>query len=123
MGLYASAFALDFCPFLHDTTLRMALTREDVEGLAALSRLALSDEESKRMERTLDPILEYVGRLSKIDTTGVPETEATPVPPKRLRADEPAPVDPAFRRAVLSNFPDRQADLLRVHGVFENPKG
>ncbi|MCR4256486.1 MAG: Asp-tRNA(Asn)/Glu-tRNA(Gln) amidotransferase subunit GatC [Patescibacteria group bacterium] len=101
----------------------MALNREDVERLAALSRLSLSEEESKRMEQTLDPILDYVGRLSKIDTTGVPETEATPVPPERLRADEPMSVDPAFRRAALSNFPDRQGDLLRVPGVFEHPKG
>lgn len=106
-----------------DTSPRMALNREDVERLAALSRLALSEEELKRMESTLDPVLEYVGRLSKVDTTGVPETEATPVPPERLRADEPAPVEASFRRAVLSNFPDRQADLLRVQGVFENPKG
>lgn len=108
----------------------MALNREDVERLAALSRLALSEEELKRMESTLDPVLEYVGRLSKVDTgapssdgASVPETEATPVPPERLRADEPVPVEASFRRAVLSNFPGRQADLLRVPGVFEHPKG
>lgn len=90
--------------------------------LAALSRLALTDEEAKRMESTLDPILDYVGRLSKIDTTGIPETEADPIPSDELRADVPMPVAEAFRRAVLSNFPDRQADLLRVPAVFENPK-
>lgn len=101
----------------------MALTREDVERLAALSRLALPEEEIGRMEDTLDRILDYVGRLSEVDTNGVPETEATPVPPERLRADVPVAVDSAFRRSVLSNFPDRQADLLRVPGVFEHPKG
>ncbi|MCC6563834.1 Asp-tRNA(Asn)/Glu-tRNA(Gln) amidotransferase subunit GatC [Candidatus Uhrbacteria bacterium] len=101
----------------------MALTREDVLQLAALSRLSLSEDELKKMESTLDPILEYVGRLSKIDTQGVPETEATPVPSGELRPDVPAPVEASFRRAVLKNFPDHQADLLRVPGVFENPKG
>jgi aspartyl-tRNA(Asn)/glutamyl-tRNA(Gln) amidotransferase subunit C len=101
----------------------MALTREDVERLAALSRLSLSDEEMKRMESTLDPILEYVGRLSAVDVTDVPETEAVFVLSEELRQDEPVPVDDSFRRAVLSNFPDRQGDLLRVPGVFEKPKG
>lgn len=101
----------------------MALTREDVIQLAALSRLSLTETEMKRMENTLDPILEYVGRLSRIDTAGVPETEATPVKPEALRPDAPAAVVEAFRRNVLQNFPDRQADLLRVPGVFDNPKG
>ncbi|MCK9360964.1 Asp-tRNA(Asn)/Glu-tRNA(Gln) amidotransferase subunit GatC [Patescibacteria group bacterium] len=101
----------------------MALTREDVLQLAALSRLSLSEEELKKMESTLDPILEYVGRLSKIDTKDVPETEAAPVPSGELRLDVPTPVEESFRRAVLKNFPDHQADLLRVPGVFENPKG
>ncbi len=101
----------------------MALTREDVLQLAALSRLALSEDEIKKMENTLDPILEYVGRLSKIDTEGIPETEAVPVPAGELRADTPVAVEESFRRAVLRNFPDHQADLLRVPGVFENPKG
>lgn len=101
----------------------MALTREDVVRLASLSRLSLSEDELKQMESTLDPILEYVGRLSKIDTKGVPETEAMPVPSDELRADVPVPVSESFRQAALNNFPDRQADLLRVPGVFENPKG
>ncbi len=99
------------------------MTREEVERLAALSRLALSEEEIGRMENTLDRILGYVDRLAEVDVEGVPETEATPVGADRLRPDEPAPVDPEFRRAVLSNFPDRQGDLLRVPGVFEQPKG
>ena len=101
----------------------MALTREDVLRLAALSRLSLSEEELKKMESTLDPILDYVGRLSKVDTDGVPETEAMPVPSGELRPDAPAPVEEKFRRAALKNFPDHQADLLRVPGVFEKPKG
>lgn len=101
----------------------MALTREDVTRLAALSRLALTEGELKRMETTLDPILDYVGRLSKIDTKDVPETEAVPIPSGELRQDIPIAVGDSFQRAVLSNFPERQADLLRVPGVFESPKG
>ncbi len=99
------------------------MTREDVERLAALSRLSLSDDEIGRMENTLDRILDYVGRLSEVDTKSIPETEATPVGADRLRPDMPVPVDPGFRRAALANFPDRQGDLLRVPGVFEQPKG
>lgn len=101
----------------------MALSREDVKRLAELSRLALTDEEMERMEQTLDPVLEYVGRLAKIDTSGVPEAEgwSDVLPP--LRADEARPASKETRTAILSNFPDKAGDALRVPGVFEKPKG
>jgi len=101
----------------------MALTRDEVKRLAELSRLELGEEESERMERTLDPILEYVGRLAKIKTDGVPETEDEAVPTERLRADRAVPTAKEERVAILSNFPERMGDLLKVPGVFENPKG
>ncbi len=101
----------------------MALSREEVVRLADLSRLTLSDKERERMERTLDPVLGYVGRLSKIDTAGIPETEEEPVPVAGLRPDEAVVTTAEERRAILSNFPDKAGDLLRVQGVFENPKG
>jgi aspartyl-tRNA(Asn)/glutamyl-tRNA(Gln) amidotransferase subunit C len=101
----------------------MALSREEVSRLAELSRLTLTDDELERMEKTLDPVLAYVGRLSKIDTTGVPETEAEPVMASNLRADQAAPATKREREAILANFPDRAGDLLKVPGVFEKPKG
>lgn len=99
----------------------MALTRDEITRLAELSRLALTDEELKRMEETIDPVLEYVGRLSKIDTTGVPETEGDVL--ARLRDDVVDGSSEGERTAILSNFPDKAGDVLRVPGVFEKPKG
>lgn len=99
----------------------MALTRDEIQRLAELSRLDLSEEEMQRMEETIDPVLAYVGRLSKIDTTGVPETEGDQR--VRLRNDvvDGSPEDE--RTVILSNFPDKVGGLLRVPGVFEKPKG
>jgi aspartyl-tRNA(Asn)/glutamyl-tRNA(Gln) amidotransferase subunit C len=99
----------------------MALTREEIIRLAELSRLSLSEAEMKRMEETIDPVLEYVGRLSKVDTTGVPETEGGEV--NQLRTDVVQVSPEGERRAILSNFPDKAGDVLRVPGVFEKPKG
>lgn len=99
----------------------MALTHDEIKRLAELSRLALSEEEMKRMEETIDPVLEYVGRLSKIDTTGVPETEGNSL--VRLREDVVQGCAEQERTAILSNFPDKVGTVLRVPGVFEKPKG
>lgn len=101
----------------------MALSRDDVKRLAELSRLALTEDELKRMEKTLDPVLEYVGRLSKVDTAGIPESESYGLEMADLREDVAKPATAATRAAILSNFPDKTGDALRVPGVFENPKG
>lgn len=101
----------------------MALSREDVVRLADLSRLALTEDELTRMEQTIDPVLDYVGRLSKVDTTGVPEAETFGGMMHELRVDEPTPSGEGVRSAILANFPDKTGDALRVPGVFENPKG
>lgn len=100
----------------------MALTREEVERLADLARLALTEEELANAEQELGRVLEYVGRLSDVDTSGIPETE-----PGQERAtwrkDVAIPCDDYGRELIVSGFPERLGDLLKVPAVFENPKG
>lgn len=100
----------------------MALTQDDIARLAELARLELSPEESERAQKELERVLEYVGRLSKIDTTGVPETDVTDVQAP-IREDVAERGDDATREWILSDFPDRSGDALRVPAVFEKPKG
>lgn len=100
----------------------MALTQEEIARLAELARLEISPEENARAQKELERVLEYVGRLSKIDTAGVAETsgDAGQAP---LRADEAVACDDVARELILSDFPDRAGDALRVPAVFEKPKG
>ncbi len=52
----------------------MKLTKEQVEKLAHLCRLKLTDEEIERLSGELTDILDYVEMLGELDTEGVPET-------------------------------------------------
>lgn len=52
----------------------MKLTKEQVEKIAQLARLKLSEEEMERYADQLTTILDYVDILKELDTTGVPET-------------------------------------------------
>lgn len=99
----------------------MALTRTDIERLAELSRLALTEEEMVRMEQTIDPILNYVGRLSEVNTDGIPETEEAEEV-RALRVDEAIPATQATHDAIIANFPDKKDGLLRAPAVFDKPK-
>ena len=50
------------------------LTRADVDRIATLARLELSDAEKDLFVHQLSHVLEYAEQIQKIDTTGVPPT-------------------------------------------------
>lgn len=52
----------------------MKLTKEQVEKIAHLARLKLTEEEMERYTNQLTTILDYVDILKELDTTGIPET-------------------------------------------------
>ncbi len=55
----------------------MKITRNEVEHVATLARLNMSEEELDRMTGQLDTILSYVAKLDELDTAGVvPTTHA-----------------------------------------------
>lgn len=97
------------------------MTSEELERLAMLTRLERNKEEDVRYSRELGEILEYVQRLAKIDTRGIPETDVV-VQGFSGRKDELLPQDPSVREQILQNFPDSLAGALRVPAVFEKPK-
>ena len=67
----------------------MSLDRRDIENIAQLARLALTESELPRYAENLSRILALVGQLERADTSQV-EPMAHPLPGQRqrLRADE-----------------------------------
>ncbi len=95
----------------------MALTREDVQHVAWLARLQLTEEEIDLFREHLSAILEYAQVLAEIDVSGVPPT-ATVLPMRNvMREDEVRPSLP--RDVVLSNAPDKQDGYFRVRAVLD----
>lgn len=69
----------------------MTLTREEVEELAVLARIALTADEVDTLRGELTAILAHMAVLRDVDTTGVePMTHAVPLT-LRLRPDVPGP--------------------------------
>lgn len=93
------------------------LTLAQVEHIAELAKLALSDEEKARYQEQLSAILEYAERLQTVDTSSIPPT-ATVLPLRNvMRADEPR--DSMSRDDVLANAPQVEADCFRVQAVLD----
>jgi len=95
----------------------MQLTTEQVEHIAELARLALTEAEKARYQEQLSAILEYAERLQAVDTSAIPPT-ATVLPLRNvLRADEAR--DSLPRGEVLSNAPQIEADCFRVQAILD----
>ncbi len=94
----------------------MALTRKEVEHIAQLARLELTDEEIEQYREQLSDVLDYVARLQGLDTSGIPPTASVLPPRTVLREDQPRPSLP--REAVLANAAETTDGQFRVPPVF-----
>ena len=93
------------------------LTRADVDRIATLARLELSDAEKDLFVHQLSHVLEYAEQIQNIDTTGVPPTSQVLSRMPADRADEPRPG--LTNADALANAPDAspQTGLFRVPRV------
>ena len=92
------------------------LTVADVERIAALAHLELTDDEKQLFTRQLADILSYAEQLQAVDTTGVPATAHVNAREPVEREDEPRP-SLAVADAV-ANAPDGAPDA----GLFRVPR-
>jgi aspartyl-tRNA(Asn)/glutamyl-tRNA(Gln) amidotransferase subunit C len=96
----------------------LSLSREQVQHIARLARVALSEEEIDRFSEQLSVILDYFERLRQVDTEGVPPTAHT-LPLHNVMREKDQPVPPLDKEAVLSNAPVRERDYFRVKVMLE----
>ena len=95
----------------------MKITVADVEYVARLARLDLSDTEKNLFAGQMDTILGYVEKLKGLDTDGIlPTSHAVPME-NSFRPDLTTP-SIGIEKA-LANAPDRVASFYRVPKVLE----
>lgn len=89
----------------------------DVAYVAKLARLALSDEEVRRLGKQLDTILEYISKLNEVSTqTAEPMSHVLPLE-NIYRADEVKPSLPT--EEALKNAPSKEGTFFKVPKVIE----
>jgi aspartyl-tRNA(Asn)/glutamyl-tRNA(Gln) amidotransferase subunit C len=93
------------------------ISREEVNYVAKLARLELTEAEKDMFTGQMDAILAYVDKLNELDTTGIiPTSHAVPME-NAFREDEVAPSIGADN--ALLNAPDRSDSFFRVPQVIE----
>ena len=94
----------------------MMLTREEVEHIASLARLRLTEDEKARYREQLSAILDYMAKLKELDTAHI-EPTATVLPLRTvLRPDVARPSLPPDE--YLANAPEVEGQMFRVPPVM-----
>jgi aspartyl-tRNA(Asn)/glutamyl-tRNA(Gln) amidotransferase subunit C len=89
----------------------------DIEHVARLARLDLTDDETARLRDQLGVILEHAARVGEVAADEVPPT-ASPIPRANVfRDDTPEPSLPV--EESLRNAPERAGDRFKVPRIAE----
>ena len=95
----------------------MPLTREEVQHIATLCRIGMTDEDLDTMSEQLSHILEMFRALDELDTEGVAPSGHSMSLETVRRPDEPRDSFP--REDILRNAPREDGDMFRVKVVLE----
>ena len=95
----------------------MALTSKDIQRIAHLARLEISENETDDYVEKLSQILELVDQLKKVDTADILPMAHPLNMSQRLRQDEPR--EPNQRELFQRNATDTDQGLYTVPRVIE----
>jgi len=97
----------------------MKLTVQEIEQIAKLARLELSEDEKEMYAEQLSAVLDYIEILNEVDTEGVQETCQVTGLEDVVREDVERVKSNEEREKLRALFPERMGNLLKVKAVFE----
>jgi aspartyl-tRNA(Asn)/glutamyl-tRNA(Gln) amidotransferase subunit C len=92
----------------------MVLSKEEVQHIAKLGRLALTDEEVNQYSKDLNQILSYVDLLQELDTKNVEPMVGAVELSNITREDQKQTSGKALREAMLANAASTEATFIKV---------
>ena len=93
------------------------ITKEQVEHVAKLARLELTNEEKELYTKQLSKILDYIDQLNEVNTKGV-EPMTQPIPTVNVIREDI--VKKQFERSeMLKNAPHEEYGFFRVPKIGE----
>jgi aspartyl-tRNA(Asn)/glutamyl-tRNA(Gln) amidotransferase subunit C len=94
------------------------ITRRDVEHVAKLARLGLTDREIEKFQQELSSVLAYVEKLNALHTENVPETAQVTGLTNIFREDAVRKCE-IPQEELLKNAPAREGRFLKVKAILE----
>jgi len=94
----------------------MAINIKDVEYVAGLAKLELSEKEKGKFQKELDNIIKYIDQLKEVNTEGIPPTSHVIPMENVLREDEV--LKSLSQDEALANAPEKEDGYFKVPKVI-----
>jgi len=91
----------------------------DIEHVAKLARLGLSEKEKDRFQKDLSSILDFIEKMKEVDVDDTPSTAQVTGLVNASRQDEIDSINPEGRKRLLANAPETRDGYIKVKAVFE----
>ena len=96
------------------------ITEKEVEHIAELARIRLTDKEKHKFTEDLGNILNFVDKLNQVDTDGVEPVSNITGLDSVFRKDEAlAETDFEKSKRLVEQAPDSKDNYVKVKSVFE----
>ncbi len=95
----------------------MKLSKEEVEKVALLARIKLTEEESERFSGQLSEVLTYIEQLQEVETDGVEET-AQVTGLENVSRPDMIEMTEEDTEAAIAQSPEKVANMVKVKSVF-----
>jgi aspartyl-tRNA(Asn)/glutamyl-tRNA(Gln) amidotransferase subunit C len=95
------------------------LTEAEVERIAKLARLGITDEEKEKFGRELSAILEYIEELNRVGTEGVLPMAGGTELANVMREDEPRKIDLISEPSLVDQAPESKDGFVKVPRILE----
>jgi aspartyl-tRNA(Asn)/glutamyl-tRNA(Gln) amidotransferase subunit C len=99
-------------------TKTVKLTKKQVQHVAELSNLTLTDQEVNKFSPQLSKIVDFIGQLSEVDTEGVEPTNQTTGLSNVYREDVVNPVNILSVAKATSGTENVHNDLFKVPAIL-----
>lgn len=94
------------------------ISKEQVNKVAKLSRINISETEQEKFARDLSGILDNFQDLSHLAVTDVTSVNFLATKENQLRQDEPRQNQEAEKENIKNQFPEREDNYLKVKAVL-----
>lgn len=95
----------------------MKITEELIDHIAHLARLEFKGEDKASIQKDMERMIEFVDKLSEVDTTNVEPLIFMSEEINRVREDEPKVT--VTHEEALKNAPKKDSDYFRIPKVLD----
>jgi len=95
------------------------ISKEEVQHIAKLARLGLTEKEIERFQKELSSILNYIEKLKEVDISEAEPTSHSIEVKNVMRDDEARNGEPGVRKKIMELAPETKEGYLKVKSILK----